>query len=221
MPVVHGQAVERLASGLRPVKSPMPIWGQWLLWVAGMGTLAALVFSRLSLRGDLSVNGSALVFDFMVFLIFAGAALAAWGALDAGIPGGEAKGKWKVGSAMLLYGLAFLLFLLGQPWETAGYSFHIAFSSCFVAVFLVGLVSWMGLGLLIRANAPLDSRRAGVWAGISAFLVGLGFITLHCGSHNLAHICLEHFLPVLAYSWLTGWLGYRWLCSWKRKPLEK
>lgn len=221
MPVVHGQAVERLASGLRPVKSPTPIWGQWLLWVAGMSVLAALVFSRVPLRGDLSGNGPSLALGGMVFLIFMGAALAAWGALDAGIPGGEAKGRWKVGSAMLLYGLAFLLFLLCLPWETADYSFHPALSSCFVVVLLVGLVSWIGLGLLIRHNAPLNPKRAGVWAGVSAFLVGLGFITLHCGSHNLVHIFLEHFLPVLAYSWLTGWLGYRWLCSWKRKPLSK
>lgn len=86
---------------------------------------------------------------------------------------------------------------------------------------MVGVVAWVGLGLILRHNAPLKPLKVGLWAGISSFLVGLGVCTLHCGSHNFTHICLEHFLPVLAYSGLIGWLGYRWLCAWKRKPLSK
>ncbi len=222
MPSIHCEAVERLTHGLKPVKSPMPVWGQWLCWVAGISLLVGLFLIRVSFRGDFADNWAHLSFQLMTVLIFVGAALAAWGAIEASIPAGESQGKWKTWVAVLLYGLAFLLFVLFLPWDAAeNYPHHPFFSSCFVVVLLVGLLSWLGLGLLIRHNAPLNARRVAVWAGLSAFLVGLEVVTLHCGSHNLTHICLEHFLPVLAYSWLIGWLGYRWLCSWKRKPLAK
>lgn len=217
---IHGQAVEKLTHGLKPVKAPLPLWSQWLFWMAGILALTAFVVSRVSLRGDLQ-SLSALAYDLLVVLVFVGAALAAWGALEASVPAGEAKGRGKTRLALLLYGLAFLLFLFFLPWNMEDYPHHPLALSCFVVSLLVGLAAWIGLGLLIRHNAPLNPRRVGVWAGISAFLVGLGVVTLHCGSHNLAHVCLEHFLPVVVYSWLVGWLGLRWFSSWKRKPLEK
>lgn len=220
MPPIHGQAVERLAQGLRPAKTPMPLWGQWLCWIVVIGGLTALYLSQVSLRDDMQ-SLSSFTYDLLVALIFVGAALAAWGALEASIPAGESKGKGKARLAFLLYGLAFLLFILFFPWNMENYPHHPLHLSCFVISLLVGVVAWVGLGLLIRHNAPLNAKRVGVWAGVSAFLVGLGVVTLHCGSHNIAHVCLEHFLPVVVYSWLVGWLGYRWLCSWKRKPLTK
>ncbi|HJT25275.1 MAG TPA: NrsF family protein [bacterium] len=220
-PAVHGQVVERLAQSLAPVKAPMPLWFQWLCWIIGISALTVLLLSRVSLRDDMPSLSPA-TYDPLVALIFVGAALAAWGALEASIPAGEAKGKGKARTALLLYGLAFLLFMIFLPWNnTDNYPRHPLHLSCFVISLLVGLVAWIGLGLLIRHNAPLNAKRVGFWAGVSAFLVGLGVVTLHCGSHNIAHVCLEHFLPVLVYSWLVGWLGYRWISSWKRKPLTK
>lgn len=220
-PAVHGQTVERLTQGLRPAKAPMPLWGQWLFWTIGISALVTIFLNRTLLRDDLEDNLGRLSYISMVILIFVGAALAAWGALEASIPAGESKGKGKARLAFLLYGLAFMLFILFLPWNMENYPHHPLYLSCFVMSLFVGLAGWVGLGLLIRHNAPLNPGRVGVWAGVSAFMVGLGVVTLHCGSHNLAHVCLEHFLPVLAYSWLTGWLGYRWISSWKRKPLSK
>jgi hypothetical protein len=222
MPQVHGEAVQRLTHGLKPVKPLMPLWVQWLCWVAGIAALVALYMARISFREDFADNIARPSYGLMVVLIFLGAALAAWGAIEASIPAGESKGRWKYWLAILLYGSAFLLFVVFLPWDSAeNYPHHPLLSSCFLSVLLVGTVGWLGLGLLIRHNAPLNAPRVAFWAGISAFLVGLEVVTLHCGSHNLAHICLEHFLPVLVYSGLVGWLGSRWLCSWKRKPLTK
>lgn len=220
MPSVHGLAVEKLTHGLVPVRSPMPVWAQWFFWAGGVTVLTVFLLSRVSLRDDLQ-SLSPLVYDPLVVLIFAGAALAAWGVLESSIPAGETKGKWKTRVAVLLYGLAFLLFIFFLPWNMENYPHHPLHLSCFVVSFVVGVVVWVGLGLLIRHNAPLNSRRIGIWSGIAAFLVSLGVVTLHCGSHNLAHVCLEHFLPVLAYSLVIGWLGSRWLCAWKRKSLSK
>jgi len=219
-PAAHEGAVERMIHGLRPVKTPMPIWAQWLCWVAPVLALTVFLLSRVSLRDDMP-SLSPVIYNLLVLFIFMGAALAAWGVLESSIPAGEAKGKWKTRVAIVLYGLAFLLFVLFLPWDMENYPHHPLYLSCFVVSLVVGLVAWAGLGLLIRHNAPLNSGRTGIWAGVSAFLVGLGVVTLHCGSHNLAHVCLEHFLPVLVYSLLVGWLGSRWLCAWKRKPLSK
>lgn len=216
---VHRRSVERLASGLKPAK---PSWRpriQLAAWGGGVLILGLLLWTRMPLRSDLPENLAALPFDFILIFCFWGALMAAWAALEAGIPGGEEGAVWKFAAACFSWFSALLLFLLFTSWVGGGYPFRFSFSSCFVVVFLVGIVSWLGLGWLIRRNAPLHSGRAGWWAGVSSFLLGLGVITLHCGSHNLTHVCLEHFMPVLAYSALTGWLGSRWLCAWKRKPL--
>ena len=216
---VHRQSVERIASGLRPVKPSRPPLVQLAWWMVGTAVLGGLLRTWMPLRSDLPESLASLPFDLMLVLTFWGALMAAWAALEASFPDGERGTKWKFGAAGFSWLVGLLLFLLFTPWAGGGYPFQVSFSSCFAALFLIGIVPWIGLGWLIRRNAPLNPGRVAWWAGVSAFLLGLGAVTLHCGSHNLAHVCLEHFLPVLAYSALAGWLGSRWLCAWKRKPL--
>jgi hypothetical protein len=219
MPAIHQKVVERLANGLSPVKPVVSSFVQWLSWMAIVVTVVSVLLFFMPLRADLSLNLKSIPFDFMMLFIFAGAALSAWGAIEASFPGGEQVGKWQLPLASLLWVGAGLLFVLFIPWKAENYLDHITPLPCFVVVFFIGLVFWIGLGILVRGNAPLNARRVGLWSGVSSFLLGLGVITLHCDSHNLYHVCLEHFLPVLAYSWLVGWLGTRWVSAWKRKPL--
>ena len=219
MPAIHQQAVERLAHGLKPAKPPMVPFIQWLFWLAIVVVVIFLFSFFMPLRTDLLLNLKSLPFDLMMFFIFLGAALSAWGAIEASFPGGEGAGKWKFRLSSFLGVGAGLLFVLFLPWKAENYLDHITPLPCFVVVFMMGSVFWVGLGILVRKNAPLNARRVGLWSGVSSFLLGLGLITLHCDSHNLYHICLEHFLPVLAYSWLVGWLGARWVSAWKRKLL--
>jgi len=154
-----------------------------------------------------------------MLLIFAGAALAAWGAIEASFPGEKTGGKWRFFLSCFLWFGAALLFVIFLPWKAENYLDHVTPLPCFVVVFFIGLFFWIGLGILVRGNAPLNPKRVGWWSGVASFLLGLGVITLHCDSHNLYHVCFEHFLPVVAYSWLAGWLGAWWVSAWKRKPL--
>ncbi len=219
MPAIHQKAMERLAHGLRPVKPAAAPLSQWLSWLVIIVVVISLFSFFMPLRTDLSLNLKSFPFDLMMLFIFLGAALAAWGAIEASFPGGEQLGKWEFRLSALLGVGAGLLFVLFLPWKAENYLDHITPMPCFVVVFLLGSVFWVGLGILVRKNAPLNARRVGLWSGVSSFLLGLGLITLHCDSHNLYHVCLEHFLPVLLYSWLVGWLGMRWVSAWKRRPL--
>ena len=220
MPSIHQVMVERLSSGLRPVRAPYAIKVQWLLWLSSALVLGLLFFTKMPLRDDLKESLTTPAFDVMILFIFAAAALSGWGTIEASIPGEENKGKWKQKTAATLWGSAALIFLLFMPCNADNYLEHKTFMPCLLTVLVIGTVYWFLLSLIIRRNAPLNSRRMGVWTGLSAFLFGLGIITLHCGSQNLYHVLFEHFLPVLAFSWLMGWLGARWLSGWKRKPIS-
>jgi hypothetical protein len=219
MPAIHPVAVERLARGLEPVKPAAAPLIQWLSWLGTAAIAVFLLFSRMPLRADLSLSLKSPPFDLMMIFIFSGAVLSAWGAIEASFPGETPGIKWKFVLSCLLWVGAGLLFVFFIPWKAENYMDHFTPLPCFVVVFLIGSLFWVGLGALVRRNAPLSPGRVGLWSGLSSFLVGLGVITIHCDSHNLYHVCFEHFFPVLAYSWLAGWLGARWVSAWKRKPL--
>ncbi len=219
MPAIHQKTVERLAHGLKPVEKIATPLIQWFSWLVIASLVVSIILFFLPLRADLLLNLKYIPFDLMMLFIFVAAALSALGAIEASFPGGEQTGKWKFRlSSSLGVGVS-LLFFLFFPWKAEHYLDHFTPLPCFVVVFLLGSVFWVGLVLLVKGNAPLNARKVGLWSGVSAFLFGLGFITLHCDSQNLYHVCFEHFLPVLAYSWLAGWLGNRWISAWKRKPL--
>jgi hypothetical protein len=219
MPAIHQMAVERLAHGLEPVKPATPPLLQWLSWLGVAAIVVCLLFFYMPLRADLSLSLKSPPFDLMMIFIFSGAVLAAWGAIEASFPGEESGMKWKLILSCILWIAAGLLFVFFIPWKAENYMDHITPLPCFVVVFLIGSLFWVGLGILVRGNAPLSPGRVGLWSGLSSFLVGLGVITLHCDSHNLYHVCFEHFLPVFVYSWLVGWLGAKWVSAWKRKSL--
>jgi hypothetical protein len=50
----------------------------------------------------------------------------------------------------------------------------------------------------------LRTLRVGVFAGLSAFLVGAAVVQLHCGSNDAYHLAFGHFLPVAVLAIVTG-----------------
>jgi hypothetical protein len=179
--------------------------------------LFVIFFHLLPMRSDL--HGGDSVAGGQVLFILAGAGLAAWAALESSVPAESLRGRWQAKTALFLWALAAVWALTASPGPWTAYWPALSMHSCFVAVFLSGLVSWAGLVLLLARNAPTRAFRAGLWAGLSAFLLGLGAVTLHCPSGDLFHVCMEHFLPVLIYSGVMAWAGVGWLSGWKKKPL--
>jgi hypothetical protein len=221
MPVVHHQMVDQLSAGLQPVRPLWPPWAQWSLWVVLAVGVTAAALGWLPFRADLAQNLGLFPFDALLFCLFGGALLAAWGAIESSVPAEEERGRRKILAALGLGCGAFILFLLFLPWQIGHYMDHTSRLPCFVIVLGTGCLVWFPLAFLLARNAPLEPVRAGFGAGVAAFLVGSGIITLHCDSRDLVHILVEHFLPVLLYSYLVSWIGIVWLSKWKRTREDK
>jgi hypothetical protein len=217
MPPIHAQMVDHLSAGLKPATVIAPPWVQWILWAILAAILTGMAIDWFPLRADLGENLALLPFDGLLLCLFGGALLAAWGAIESSVPAEEPKGRRKILAALGLGCGAFILFLLFLPWQMGHYMDHTSRLPCFVVVLVSGSVIWFPLAFLISKNAPLNPARAGFGAGVAAFLMGSAIITLHCDSRDLGHILVEHFLPVLAYSYLVSWAGIFWLSRWKRK----
>lgn len=216
MPPAHAKLVDQLAKGLRPVPAPVSLAFQWMVWAVLNLALLGFFLSQFHLRPDLgapSFWGSAL-------LMLVGAGLAAYAALEAGVPGEERKGRWKFWAAVLAWGCALAWTFMALPGEWKAYAPVMAPDSCFAVVLELGVLCGAILFFFLKRTAPLRPFRAGFGAGVSAFLVGLAAVSLHCPSGNLFHILMEHFLPVLVYALLVAALTAGWLAGWKKKPIE-
>lgn len=216
MSAAHTRLVDRLAKDLKPVPAPVPLVLQWMVWAVLNIMLLGLFLSRFHMRPDLGAPS----FWGTISLMLVGAGLAAYGALEAGVPGEGRKGRWKFGVAVAAWGSALAWTFMALPGEWSVYAPVLAPDSCFAVVLEVGVLCGVILFFFLKRTAPLRPFRAGFWAGASAFLMGLAAVSLHCPSGNLFHILMEHFLPVLVYALLVALLTVGWLSGWKRKPIR-
>jgi hypothetical protein len=217
MPSNHARLVDDLTKNLKPVPRLWSLGLQWVLWAVANLVILVLFLNAAHLRPD-AWNPS---FLSIVLLILMGAGLAAYGALESGVPGEEQKGRWKFWTAVLLWAGALGWTFMAVPWSWEAYPPVMACNSCFAIVLEIGVLCGGVLMFFLKRSAPLKPYRAGLWAGLSAFLMGLAAITLHCPSGNLFHILMEHFLPVLVYAFLVAALTAGWLSGWRRKPLNR
>ncbi|HVZ80756.1 MAG TPA: NrsF family protein [bacterium] len=216
MPAAHRKLVDRLSRDLKPVPPPVSLTFQWMVWAILNIALLGLFLAQFHLRSDLG----ALSFWGAILLMLVGAGLAAYGALEAGVPGEEGRGRWKFWAAVFAWGCALAWTFLALPGEWKVYTPVLSPDSCFAVVLEMGVLFGAILFFFLKKTAPLRPFRAGLWAGASAFLMGLAAVSLHCPSGNLFHILMEHFLPVLVYAFLVALLTAGWLSKWRKKPLS-
>jgi len=76
-------------------------------------------------------------------------------------------------------------------------------ASCAGITAASALVPWLVSLLVLRRLAPLNALRIGVFAGLSAFLVGALVTELHCPNPSSVHVALAHFLPVTLLTMAT------------------
>jgi hypothetical protein len=220
MPKYQKNLTEYLSKDLVPRKS-VSIKTQWLGWLVPTAVVTALLLSFLKMRSDLSEMLQSFPFIILLSLLLIGSLLAAWGALETSVPGGEKKGRLKIFIAIGFWMMAFATIAFFTPCQTDNYMDHSTRYPCFLIVLATGLLTWLPLAFFIMFNAPLDPQKTGLWSGIAVFLVGTGIISLHCESHNLVHIFVEHFLAVFIYAYLVSQFSYYFFSAWKKRAHEK
>jgi hypothetical protein len=118
----------------------------------------------------------------------------------------------------LLLGL-FTVPIVFFPMPVGGFDLVSSFRICCGCIYigaLVGVVPWLGLGLLLARNASFHPGWTGAWAGVSAFLLGAGAIQLHCPAWDMEHVMLGHLFPVALMTVAAAWVGTGWFSKWRR-----
>jgi hypothetical protein len=64
-------------------------------------------------------------------------------------------------------------------------------------------VPWLVVLAVVSRLAPLNELRIGMFAGLSAFLVGAIVTELHCPANSGYHLAFGHYLPVVLFSALA------------------
>jgi hypothetical protein len=215
---LHDQLVDRLASGVAPVKRVPSALQQWLLWMvlslAVMGLFLVMIHVQ---------NNAAQVFRQMpplgfVLIAFAGAALAAWEAIASSMPGRQPRRSTVAFSLAVLAVLVAFPFVFFYP---AGEKFDLvgAFlsgSECAKHVWMVGLLPWALMGWILSRNASFHPGWTGAWSGASAFLMGTVTVQIHCSSWDACHMLAAHLLPVALMTFLSTFLGAFWFSRWRK-----
>jgi hypothetical protein len=217
MPAVHAGLVRDLVGGLKPVRPVWSAWVQWLLWLLiAVATTAAALFWVLP-EGALLSSLAAIPRSAFLVLTYLASAAAAWGAILSSLPG-RTPGRWtRAITVVLLASLVALPLLFAPRSVSPGFSqmFRICCGCVYVGA-VVGIAPWLGLGWMLSRNASFHPGWTGAWAGVSAFLLGLGVAQIHCAIWEMDHVMMGHLLPVGVMTAVASVIGAFWFSRWKQ-----
>jgi hypothetical protein len=96
--------------------------------------------------------------------------------------------------------------LVASPWGGRWPGWGSIADGCMVCVAITAAsaaIPWIATVMLVSRLAPLREVRVGLFAGLSAFLLGSLVSQLHCPNGDSYHLATGHFLPVSVFSVLT------------------
>jgi hypothetical protein len=159
-------------------------------------------------RSDLSQQLVDPAFLFVLTVLLVAAALSAWCALRMAIPGRDVPRA----RLWLLFGVpvaaAFLVVSLA-PWGGSWQGIGPLWDGCWACIgvtAITALVPWVFVVVLVARLAPFRTLRVGMYAGLTAFLIGAAVTELHCGSGDAYHLAFGHYLPVAVLASITGFV---------------
>ncbi len=217
MPRSHEAIVERLVADARPVRrlrSPVVRLVAW--WILPAAVLASAVAWHL--RSDFGEQLRRPLFVLDLVLLLVGAAVAAWMALRAAVPGGEPRRR-DIGLVLAFVGAAVLL-LPGGPARTdisLGRFVEIG-SRCFLMTVLLAAPPLFALLVALRRGASLAPTSAGALAGTAGFLLAAAAMRVVCPIDDAPHLMAWHMLPIPLGAGLSAVAGGAWLGRWWLRP---
>ena len=199
------EIIDRIVRDLEPVR-PVRLRS----FFAALFAVELLIFISTPVlwgwRADIVKQLADPAFVFVLTVLIVAAALSGWSALRMSVPGREVGGMpLSVLFAVPL--VAALLVVIVSPWGGSWPGLSSLMGGCWQCIgvsSLTAVVPWIVGVVLVARLAPLRALRVGVFAGLSAFLVGAAALQLHCGSNDAYHLAFGHFLPVAVLGLLTG-----------------
>jgi len=201
----RAEIIDRIVSDLEPVR-PVRLRSFFLALFAVELLILISTPVLFGWRTDIAKQLADPAFVFVLTVLLVAAALSGWSALRMSVPGREVGGTpLSVLFAVPL--VAALLVVIVSPWGGSWPGFSALMDGCWACIgvsTVTAVVPWIVGVVLVARLAPLRALRVGVFAGLSAFLVGAAVLQLHCGSNDAYHLAFGHFLPVAVLALLTG-----------------
>ncbi len=196
--------IESLVGGLEPVR-PVRFRRLVALCLILGAAVVGLTTAMIGARPDLFERLRDPLFVAIAAALAAASAVCAAAAIRAAIPGREPPPR----RALILWALPIVLaasVALISPWGSAWPGWSRLLMGCWSCVSLTALTAvlpWAVALAIVARLAPLHRARAGLLAGLSAFLLGALVTELHCPVSDAYHLAFAHYLPIAILSSLT------------------
>jgi len=214
---IHAALVGRLVSETRPVRRTLTPGLQWALWFLLSGGSVGFFLATLGPQAAGAILGNLPAVLFLGAALL-GSALAAWEAISSSLPGRQTGTLYRIGAVglvLVLMAMPFLFF----PSAPGGFDLMGCCSSgwsCIRGCCLLGFLPWVLMVFILSRNASLRPFWTGLWAGLSAFLLGAFAIQLHCPSWETGHMFVAHLLPVALLTFPAALAGAYWFSRWRK-----
>jgi hypothetical protein len=209
----HRAMVERLTTGLVPVRRLWSPWHRLAAWVV-LALATVMLAAVVGLRHDLAAQLERSHFVVTLAILLAGAGLGATVGLLASVPGRIGRREAR-GVATGLLVMAVTLALLGDGHAMPSPAVFVGTGlRCFACIALFGVVPWLALYRAAGRAAPIDAATTGLCIGAAAFLVGAAAVRVACPVDDAVHLAVWHGLPVAVWAAASMAIGAATLERW-------
>jgi hypothetical protein len=218
LPPEQRAAVERLLRDTHVPPRVLSVFRQWLVWlglsIAVVAVALGLIHPQPDLMGRLLAPNSGL----FLLLAFFGSAFTAWGGIASSMPGEEPGPLSKILTVFLLAALLAMPFLFFPRDTIPAVIAHSQQSHwfCTRTVLWVAFFPWTAVGWMVSKNASGRPGWTGAWLGVSAFLLGVGTVQLHCAHWQSYHMLMDHLMPMVLFLFIPVWAGTYWFSRWAK-----
>ncbi len=196
--------IQTLVADLKPVK-PVRLERLFGLCLAVEVVVVMVAAWATGLRADIAERLSDWTFLLLVATLAVAAASSAVVALRLSVPGRDVPAQSRV--FLFIYPVVMALLVLAlRPWGSSWPGFSPFLNMCWRCIGVTSaaaVVPWVGLIVVLGGLAPLNGPRVGLFAGLSAFLVGALATQFHCASGDGYHLAFGHYLPIAILAALT------------------
>jgi hypothetical protein len=196
-----------LVRSLAPI-TPIKLSHLFIVCLCTQVLFGAIGLALAGLRGDLAERVAEPLFIIVVFMLVIGSAICATSAIRLAVPGRDDVPKGRLlGLVCIPFALA-LAIVAVAPWGGEWMGWRNVLKTCWSCIGVTAAsaaVPWLATVILASRLAPLRERRVGLFAGLSAFLLGALVTQLHCPYGDSYHLALGHYLPIAVLSAATTW----------------